>query len=337
MAEFSLRRDEFSHALQTDGTIQTTETTGGDVTISRFGIFSFYRFNALCPAGYRCRISAQPRSEIRLVFVTKGQEIHSGCADEVRVFSVNESNCSFVKRGCTQDFVVHGDAPSELFVLIVGVSDISLPMAGFQSNLRDFLATNRCAWLLPGRNMLLGMRKTIVFQQLLHEKKPAYLQAAYTQLKLAELVVLFLEKADRFDSKGAMAQLRPDELERIRNVRNMLHDHPAESYSLVGLAHAVGTNEATLKKNFKAVYGTTVFAYLTACRMEKAKTLLAEGHLKVSAVAQEVGYKYASHFSSAFRKHFGHLPTKLLQLLVAFPVCLSGAAYMEARTYLMLL
>src|SRR5690606_36936688 len=83
-----------------------------------------------------------------------------------------------------------------------------------------------------------------------------------------------------------------------------------------GLAHAVGTNEATLKKHFKAVYGTTVFGYLTARRMELAKALLLSKELKVAAVAQEVGYKYASHFTTAFRKHFGVLPNKLLRMVV---------------------
>src|SRR5690606_30343300 len=143
-------------------------------------------------------------------------------------------------------------------------------------------------------------------------------QRAYTQLKLAELWVLFLEKADHFSNEGALARLRSEELERMQKVRDLLYNQPARSYSLVGLAHAVGTNEATLKKHFKAVYGTTVFGYLTARRMELAKALLLSKELKVAAVAQEVGYKYASHFTAAFRKHFGILPNQLLR--VCMPV-----------------
>src|SRR3546814_929631 len=102
----------------------------------------------------------------------------------------------------------------------------------------------------------------------------------------------------------------------MKQVRDLLHHQPAQSYSLVGLAHAVGANEATLKKHFKAVYGTTVFGFLTARRMELAKALLLANELKVAAVAQEVGYKYASHFTAAFRRHFGVLPTKLLRVFI---------------------
>lgn len=310
-----MERDDFTHGLLVDGETRTETLKGGNVTINRIGTFSYYQFNT-SHVPYRCCVLAQPRPEIRLVFVSKGQDIHIGCDGEMKAFSVGESNCSFVKEGCTQEIAIHGDGACELFMLVVGLSDISLPIADSQPHLYGFLNANKCTWLLEGQNMVLGVRKIAVIQQILHERKPAYLQRTYTQLKLAELFVLFLEKADRFDNEGALTQLRPDDLERIRKVGNLLYNQPAKSYSLVGLAHAVGTNEATLKKNFKAVYGTTVFGYLTARRMELAKTLLQTKELKVAAVAHEVGYKYASHFTAAFRKHFGILPNKLLRMFI---------------------
>src|SRR3546814_12987780 len=88
------------------------------------------------------------------------------------------------------------------------------------------------------------MRKVAVIQQLLHDKKPLYLQRAYAQLKLAELWVLFLERADALESKGWAGQLRPEELQRMKPVRDLLHHQPAQSYSLVGLAHPVRTNRS---------------------------------------------------------------------------------------------
>lgn len=334
MAEFSLERDEFTHEALADGGIHSITVKGGAITISRFGMFSYYQVGTSYPAAYRWRVLAQPRSEIRLFFVSKGRNIHVRCDGETKVFSAGEANCSLVREGCTQEITLHGEGACELFMLVVGRLDVSLPIADSQPHLYDFLKADQCAWLLPGQNIQLGMRKITLIQQILHEKKPVYLQAAYTQVKLAELFVLFLEKADRFGEEEAVTLLRPDELARIRQVRNMLHDDPAAPYSLVGLAHAVGTNETTLKTHFKAVYGMTVFGYLTARRMELAKTLLLANNLKVSAVAQEVGYKYASHFSAAFRKYFGYLPTKLLRMLVSVPAYLSAGACPEVCTYL---
>lgn len=309
-----MERSDFTHDFLVDGETRTETLKGGAVTISRFGTFSFYQFNTSVP--YRFSVLAQPRTEIRTMFVLAGQDIHVDCDGEMNAFSVGESNCSFVKEGCTQEITIHSDGVCTLFILVVGISDISLPIASSQPHLHRFLNTDKCTWLLGGQNMALGIRKIAVIRQILHERKPAFLKCTYFRLKLAELFVLFLEEADRFGSEAALTQLRPDDLERIRNVGSLLYNQPSKSYSLVGLAHAVGTNETTLKKNFKLVYGTTVFGYLTARRMELAKTLLQTKELKVAAVAHEVGYKYASHFSAAFRKHFGILPNKLLRVLI---------------------
>ncbi|MGV3762474.1 helix-turn-helix transcriptional regulator [Parapedobacter sp.] len=317
MAEFIDEVVGLTHQGLADGDRRMEGPAGSQVTISRSGTFRYYRFH-MADAVHRFQVLAQPRSEARLIYVAKGKGVRVGCHGPMKLFSNGESNCSLVKGGCTQDIAFDGGDTCELFVLIVEVPDFPLPVSSGPSYLRKFLRTDTCTWLLDGNGMVLGMRKVAVIQQLLHEKKPAYLQPAYTQLKLAELWVLFLERTDTLDNRGRSVQLRPDELERMQKVRDLLHDQPAQSYSLVGLAHTVGTNEATLKKQFKAVYGTTVFGYLTARRMELAKSLLLAKELKVAAVAQEVGYKYASHFTTAFRKHFGILPNQLLR--VCMPV-----------------
>jgi len=317
MAEYIDGIVGLTHEGLADGDSRVEILAGGRVTIRRSGVFRYYQFHTSDDV-YRFQMLAQPQSEVRLVYVAKGKGIEVRCHGRVKRFSDGESNCSLVKGGCTQDIAFEGGDTCELLMLIVEVPDFPLPAASGPSYLRKFLRTDTCTWLLGGNGMVLGMRKVVVIQQLFQEKKPAYLQPAYTQLKLTELWVLFLERTDTLDNRGRSVQLRPDELERMQKVRDLLHDQPAQSYSLVGLAHAVGTNEATLKKQFKAVYGTTVFGYLTARRMELAKSLLLAKELKVAAVAQEVGYKYASHFTAAFRKHFGILPNQLLR--VCMPV-----------------
>ena len=335
MAEFSLTRDGFTHGVLRDGDNHRIAFEGGVVTISRFGVFSFYRIRgeaSLAPSLTHYHILAQLRSEVRFVFVLDGKGVRVGCDGDMRDFAAGESNCLLVKEGCTQELIVEGEGHAELCMLVVGLSDISLPMTANQSQLHDFLEGTCCQWLLTNQNLVLGMRKIGVIQQILHEKKPTYLRAAYIQVKLAELFVLFLEKVGKFQHPETSVQLRPDELDRMRRVRDILHADLAASYSLTGLAHAVGTNETTLKIQFKALYGVTVFGYLTACRMERAKVLLAEGNLKVGMVAQEVGYKYASHFSIAFRRYFGYLPTKILRIFVPAQTYLSIEALAEAYT-----
>jgi AraC-like DNA-binding protein len=39
-----------------------------------------------------------------------------------------------------------------------------------------------------------------------------------------------------------------------------------------------------------------------------AKTRLLDPKLKISDIAEKLGYKHATHFSAAYKKHFGELP-----------------------------
>ncbi len=54
-----------------------------------------------------------------------------------------------------------------------------------------------------------------------------------------------------------------------------------------------------------------VFGHLADLRMEKARQMLGTSRYTVSEVAHEVGYKNAHHFTAAFKKKFGHLPSKM--------------------------
>lgn len=314
MAEFYTANGDFTHGTLVDGRTAVLPVGGGNVKMGRFGPLCYYQFRT--SGVFRCHIAVQSATEVRLVFVIKGRGVRTGCVGELCSFSAGESNGLLVRGGDRQYVASEENEDCEFLLLAVDRSGILSSAAEGQPRFRKFLHGGRSTWLLRGPNMVLGMRKIGVIQQLLYDQKPVYLQAMYTQMKLTELLVLFLEKADGLARNGVVPGLRAEDLERMQQVRDLLHNEPAETYSLVGLAHTVGTNEASLKKNFKAVYGTTVFGYLTARRMELAKQLLLEKELKVSAVAQEVGYKYASHFTAAFRKHFGILPTQLLRVLM---------------------
>jgi len=71
---------------------------------------------------------------------------------------------------------------------------------------------------------------------------------------------------------------------------------------LSDLAKVIGTNECTLKKEFKNVFGYTVFKYITDEKMEKAKMLLEDKQLTVNEVSDISGYKNPQHFSTAFKR-----------------------------------
>ena len=88
--------------------------------------------------------------------------------------------------------------------------------------------------------------------------------------------------------------------------------HPLEQHTTpANLARQAGTNEFTLKKRFKEIFGTTVFGYWNNLKMEKARHMLLHEDVPVSLVAEKTGYKNQPHFSTAFKKKYGIFPGKL--------------------------
>ena len=73
----------------------------------------------------------------------------------------------------------------------------------------------------------------------------------------------------------------------------------------------MGTNQQTLKKGFKELFGTTIWGYYNNLRMETAKDLLINQEKSIAEVADNIGYKNPQHFTVAFKKKYGILPSIL--------------------------
>ncbi|MDN3670481.1 AraC family transcriptional regulator [Echinicola jeungdonensis] len=65
---------------------------------------------------------------------------------------------------------------------------------------------------------------------------------------------------------------------------------------------------STFKRHFINEYKASPGKWLQEKRLEKAKTLLEQGHSKASDIYLEIGYNNLSNFSSAFKNKFGFSP-----------------------------
>ena len=137
----------------------------------------------------------------------------------------------------------------------------------------------------------------------------------YLESKALELLVLWLEQVfSLYGSASVTHQSLPSaDLDRIHHAKDILIQQFDTPPSLIELARQVGLNDCTLKRQFRQVFGTTVFGYLHHYRMEQARTLLQENQLSISAIARAVGYSNPCAFSTAFRKKFGVSPRALRQ------------------------
>ncbi len=102
--------------------------------------------------------------------------------------------------------------------------------------------------------------------------------------------------------------IHPSEKVRIERVCRMLLDNLDAPPNLDDLATAAGMSHPKLNRCFRQLYGKTVFQYLRQERLKKARMLIENQGRTVTETAYLVGYSSLSHFSKAYKHHFGILP-----------------------------
>ncbi|MFC4597224.1 helix-turn-helix transcriptional regulator [Cohnella hongkongensis] len=95
--------------------------------------------------------------------------------------------------------------------------------------------------------------------------------------------------------------------ELVVRVKQYVQDHCATA-SLEEISQRYFINKYYFCALFKNETGEGFHDYLTAARMEKAKALLSDSHLKTYEIAECVGFKDQRYFSQVFRKHTGMQP-----------------------------
>ncbi|MBW5449285.1 response regulator [Cohnella sp. CFH 77786] len=95
-----------------------------------------------------------------------------------------------------------------------------------------------------------------------------------------------------------------------KNARQYIEQHYGDpELSVEGVAAHVFVNPSYLRAVFKKAYGMTAGEYIIHVRMTRAKALIG-GPLRLSDVAERVGFADPGYFSRSFRKFFGVSPSE---------------------------
>ncbi len=128
--------------------------------------------------------------------------------------------------------------------------------------------------------------------------------------KVNELLLVLLAKTDETTQENK--QLSVNDYIRILEIENYIKKNLKKPLTINKLATGFGINTSKLKHDFKVVFPTTIFKHITALRMEEAKNMLQYKGFSVSEASYEVGYKNPQHFTVAFKKVYGILPSLLM-------------------------
>lgn len=261
-------------------------------------------------------ISANPiiittEQDIFLIqFCTKGSStVKNPAQKKVASFKQAAYNIIFLPKGQAITIINGGDFEfthlylSATFFYSYTPKDYTLPLHNLQG----------IGKLFP-KNLYLSPKLKHILNEIATCDFSGHLKNLYTKAKVIEL--LSLQLAQYEEEKLVPSTLKSVEVEKMIVVKELIENNLNEPHTISSLARAAGTNEQYLKQHFKLLFGNTVFGHMLSCKMEKAKEMLLTGKYRITEIAEMVGYKHATHFTSAFKKFFGCLPqsfkTKIL-------------------------
>lgn len=296
-------------------------TLKGENKLQHTNLYSFHK-----SLGISYGIDLEDRNRVRI----KMYDSEKNSAELFQMIFVIRGQISFSNSGSQTDHHRIESQQHNLCRTATGRSQMSLnPPADevicinlSEDFLNRYLPPNHPAWqqlrlnpensaTLSENHMRITPEISAILQRLDQTSNNGFCDQLLLESKVIELLALQISQFEALQTTEQPISLKKEEMDKMLEARKILITHNGEQLSLRSLAHLVGTNEFNLKRNFKIAFGTTVYGYLNQYKMEQAKTMLIEKDLTISEVSSKMGYKYATHFSNAFKKYFGYLPNKL--------------------------
>lgn len=162
--------------------------------------------------------------------------------------------------------------------------------------------------LLRKEHGVLNHRILKIIEDICRHDSQQSIKKIYLIAKIIELLSIQLNELCTICNPLPLA--KTTDAEKMYEVKIFILNHLYENHTLAELAQIVGTNEYTLKKEFKELFGTTVFGFWSDAKMDNAQKLLSETDANIKEISEIIGYKNSQHFSSAFKRKFGMTPSQ---------------------------
>ena len=90
--------------------------------------------------------------------------------------------------------------------------------------------------------------------------------------------------------------------------RDLLNDRLTGALPITSIAQELGIHPVYFARGFRKHYGCSPSEYRMRCRLQRAMTSLCKSNHSLSSIALDAGFSDQSHFTTAFKQHFGHAP-----------------------------
>ncbi|CAN7627279.1 AraC family transcriptional regulator [Bradyrhizobium sp. LjRoot220] len=96
---------------------------------------------------------------------------------------------------------------------------------------------------------------------------------------------------------------------RLGAVVELIQSDLRHPWTIAELARHAGVSRRSFTAQFHRLYGVSASEYLRTSRLKSAREALLHQGLSVTEAAYAVGYGNPANFSTAFRRHFGYVPS----------------------------
>jgi AraC-like DNA-binding protein len=144
-------------------------------------------------------------------------------------------------------------------------------------------------------------------------KGDAVINDSWLEEQVRELLAAMLTnekslKRETENLQAARPATREELWKRVNHARDYLHTNLRSRVSLCDVASAACLSPSHLLRVFQAAFGQSPHDYLSQCRLERAKFLLAKTRIPVTSICLECGFTSLGSFSTLFRAKCGISP-----------------------------
>ncbi|MBP1989106.1 AraC family transcriptional regulator [Paenibacillus eucommiae] len=201
-----------------------------------------------------------------------------------------------------------GSAPN---IIVMTFDCLSIAMKHFE---------NQIISLQDGeRNLLAEMIKegmdafSFPFQHPLNRKESAPVGCEQMiKIYLEMFLIRLLRKDHSVKQEEALsypAREKSDD-QTIRDIMHYMEDHLNMKVSLAEMSESLHLAKTKLKELFKKKTGTTIMAYFSNLKINRAKVLIREDSKNFTEISGMLGFSSVHHFSKAFKKTTGTSPSE---------------------------
>lgn len=191
------------------------------------------------------------------------------------------------------------------------------------SPLNAHLLVGHCEFGAPDSTILIALlpklvhihkaeRLTTLVELVIEESREQRPGRESVLARLLEILLIeaFRTKMDTPNVPGLLVGLAD---ERLAVAIRKIHQDVSQSWTIAQLAKVAALSRSAFFKRFNNAVGFTPMEYVIAWRMAIAKGLLRSNSYTMADIAERIGYKSASAFSSAFSKYTGQSPSKFAE------------------------